>query len=506
MLRLVPIESINPSSYNPRKADPQRLDILELSLKKLGFLLPIFCDENGEILSGHQRHYVASRMGLTQVPVFFAGGMTLADRKAINIAFNRGTNDLAAADTPTNMTEALGRINLENAASKVEDKDFSNSDFFRCMRPKSVPVKKLTECNHGRWVNYARNMARVLYGKKITMPIVCTPDNKVVNGIGRLQYAAEKRWKNIEVVYISHEEAELSDAMLNMLSMDFDIHTRYRDLLRYNSFRRARRARKELGQGFIFTVDPNARSKAYDVTIPENAKFWKKVHGRSVVDFGAGHLTETSILRSIGVYVSPFEPFRLGENNEINKPESIGIAKAFLNDVRKGRRYTSVFISSVLNSVPFAEDRQNIACLCAALCNGNTRLYACASSATSCTSLNMTLGQDGLAKRQSSYATFSLDYENGITIGDFQEKPKVQKYHKPEEFYVLFKHYFNTVNVDDRNNNVRAVCCDPNVDAILRDLRRAIEFEFNLPYPDGSTMGLVDEAISAYSERLGVDL
>ncbi|UKA27176.1 ParB N-terminal domain-containing protein [Photobacterium damselae subsp. damselae] len=54
MLRLVPIDSINPSSYNPRKADQKRLKILELSLSKLGFVMPIYCDKSGEILSGHQ--------------------------------------------------------------------------------------------------------------------------------------------------------------------------------------------------------------------------------------------------------------------------------------------------------------------------------------------------------------------------------------------------------------------------------------------------------------------
>ncbi|WP_210437914.1 hypothetical protein, partial [Vibrio crassostreae] len=129
--------------------------------------------------------------------------------------------------------------------------------------------------------------------------------------------------------------------------------------------------------------------------------------------------------------MAPFEPFRLGENNEINKAESVEIAKQFLETVKSGKRFSSVFISSVLNSVPFAGDRQKIACLCAALCDSKSRLYACASSATGSTSLRMVKGTDGLAERQSTYATFALDYEEGITIGDFQEKPKVQKYHTP---------------------------------------------------------------------------
>lgn len=504
MLKLVHIDDITPSSYNPRTADPIRLNILELSIKKLGFLLPIFASSNGEILSGHQRHYVCSRMGLEYVPVFFTGDMNLADRKAINIAFNRGTNDLSVSDTPQNITDALNRIDLDKLVGSVSDKTKDN--MYRCMNPESVSVKKLTDVNKGKWVNYARNMARMLYGKKISMPIVCTKDNTVVNGIGRLQYAAEKGWKTIDVIYIDDDEAKLSDAMLNLLSMDFDIHSRYEDLLRYNSFRRGRRVRgNQLGLGFIFSVAPTKTSKEYDVTTSQNSRNWKKKHGRSIVDFGAGHLTETELLRSIGVSVTPFEPFHLGLHDQIDKSKSIDLAKCFLKDVSNNKKFTSIFISSVLNSVPFAKDRRHIACLCAALCSNQTRLYACA-SASGHPNIKVAQGMDGLSERQSKCAVFKLDYEDGITIGDFKEKPKVQKYHAPKEFYDLFKRYFSAVEVVVRHDNVNATCANPKTEVILKDLRAAIEFEFDLPYPDGSRMNLTDEAILAYENRLGVKL
>ena len=63
---------------------------------------------------------------------------------------------------------------------------------------------------------------------------------------------AELKADTCEVVYISEDEAKLADAMMNLLTMDFNIHERYEDLLRYNSFRRARRVREELGHGFVF--------------------------------------------------------------------------------------------------------------------------------------------------------------------------------------------------------------------------------------------------------------
>ena len=51
------------------------------------------------------------------------------------------------------------------------------------------------------------------------MPIVCTPDGKVINGIGRLEMLAELKADACDVVYISEEEAKFADAMMNLLTM-----------------------------------------------------------------------------------------------------------------------------------------------------------------------------------------------------------------------------------------------------------------------------------------------
>ena len=38
MIKLVPIDAVRASDYNPRKNDEKRLALAELSLRKLGFL------------------------------------------------------------------------------------------------------------------------------------------------------------------------------------------------------------------------------------------------------------------------------------------------------------------------------------------------------------------------------------------------------------------------------------------------------------------------------------
>lgn len=503
-VELLPLGAVNPSTYNPRVADPARLDLIELSLKKLGFLLPIFADPAGEIVSGHQRHHVAQRLGYTRLPVARTRAMDLAERKAVNVLFNRGTNDLHPSDTPDTMAAALASLDLPALADAVPDKAPDSADAFRCLAPVLVPVRELVAANAGRWMEYAAGMARTLKGKGITMPVIATRDGRVTNGIGRLMIAGEAGETHVPTIWVTEAEAALSDAMLNRLSMDFDIHNRYRDLLRHNSFRRARRVRDGLGLGFTHFVAPKVTAGRYDLSKPAVAAQWRRFHGSRVIDFGAGHLQETRLLESIGVRVTAFEPYRLGADQTIDRAESTALARAFLADVAAGVDWSSVFIASVLNSVPFREDRAHIACLLSALCGPHTRLYACASS-TDQQGWQSVNGAHYLFEQAVRSNIFRLQYEPGITLGDFQDKPKVQKFHTPQEFYDLFRPFFGTVAISADRGNVYAACADPLPPDPDR-LADALRFEFDLPYPDGSRLGLADAALAAFSQRLGLPL
>ena len=413
-----PLSAVNPSTYNPRTADPKRLDLIELSLRKLGFIAPIYADANGEILSRHQRHFVATRMGLKNVPVFRIPAMELQKRKALNIVFNRATNDGDICQTPLKAKRILETLNLSELANSISDKELESKEFFRCAYPCKVSVAKLCKINSGRWIQYAKSIARTLRKAGIIMPIVCTPDGKVINGIGRLEMLAELKADTCEVVYISEDEAKFADAMMNLLTMDFNIHERYEDLLRYNSFRRARRVREELGHGFVFAVHGHKPCYEFDIFNPKQQAKWRKEHGNTILDFGAGHLTETNILKAAGFDCVPFEPYHIGLS-EIDKDKSLAISRDFLKAVSDGKEFTSIFISSVLNSVPFEKDRQHIACICAALCRPFTKLYACASS-TSETGYRQVNGKAFHNESNAGNIAFRLEYESGFVLETFK--------------------------------------------------------------------------------------
>ncbi len=501
-MKLVPIDSIQPSTYNPRKADADRLDLVALSLDRLGFLLPIFATPAGEIISGHQRHHVAALMGVKQVPVeLITKALSLDDRKALNVVFNRATNDLDRDDTSETVTRELALANVRAMAEALPSIPPDTEAFYPCLRPVNKAIRPLLKINYGAWMQYARNVSRTLQLRGGTMPIVTDPDGRVVNGIGRLQLAAEQKEQFVPVVEVPHAAAEFARAVLNYLSMDFNIHERYADVLRYNSFRRAVSNRPGLGKGFYVAHFGNTTTKTFDIHRPDISAKWRTKYGTAVLDFGAGHFTDTEILRSIRVDVTPFEPYPL-IGSEIDIAKSRHGARQFLETVASGKAWKTIFISSVFNSIPFMGDRDKVATICSALCRDETRVHIWTMS-TKQANLKA-IDSDGLNQKMALGIQFKLNYEPNTIIGSFGSKPKVQKFHTGGELQTLLANSFRDVQIRHIHDSFICVCSG----AVIQPQRlaEALAFEFDLPYPDGTRMGLVQEAKAAFSKRLGITI
>lgn len=173
-IELVNANALNPSTYNPRTADPERLGFIELSLSKLGFLLPLFASkQNGEITSGHQRHLVATeRLGCKTLPVCWLDNFDLAERKALNIVFNRATNDMTRKSNGKVLKAEIIKSGVLEAAALVADKDVDSPDFYPCLKARKAPIKPLLSANSGDWSDHACTAARALMSRGIEMPVL----------------------------------------------------------------------------------------------------------------------------------------------------------------------------------------------------------------------------------------------------------------------------------------------------------------------------------------------
>src|SRR5262245_14497462 len=86
-----PVESIHPYEGNPRLND-SAVDAVAASIQAFGFRQPIVVDEQSVIIVGHTRYKAAIKLGLTEVPVHVAVGLTPEQARAYRIADNQSSN------------------------------------------------------------------------------------------------------------------------------------------------------------------------------------------------------------------------------------------------------------------------------------------------------------------------------------------------------------------------------------------------------------------------------
>lgn len=93
---LRPIGSIKPYANNPRLNDAG-VAAVAASIQQFGFRQPIVVDEDDVIIVGHTRYKAALKLGLEEVPVHVAVGLTPAQAKAYRLADNQ-TSTLSSWD------------------------------------------------------------------------------------------------------------------------------------------------------------------------------------------------------------------------------------------------------------------------------------------------------------------------------------------------------------------------------------------------------------------------
>ena len=82
------IDRLIPYDKNPRLND-DAVEAVARSIQEFGFRQPIVVDDEGVIIIGHTRLKAARKLGLTEVPVHVARGLSPEKIKALRIADNK---------------------------------------------------------------------------------------------------------------------------------------------------------------------------------------------------------------------------------------------------------------------------------------------------------------------------------------------------------------------------------------------------------------------------------
>jgi len=495
MVKAVPIADLYPDNANPRKPDQARMALLRLSIQKLGFIMPVYATDDGMLLSGHQRLTVAKSLGLTTVPTIRVK-LKEADIKGINILFNRATNDFSAFDTGLKASERLHYADVLEAAEELPD--FEGEDFY-ALKAVDTNLRGLGSEDGSRYDKKAAVMAENMLRLGIHIPIVMSESGRVVNGIHRLFSAKEHNVKTWPVVTIPDEFADVALTFLNYLSMDFHVDDEFASVLRYSAYRRPQNNRGAVPKAYRFWANGCRTLLDADSYSVDYWRHFRDMHGQSLIDFGAGLCKVAPFLRDKGMDCIDFEPYRIDFEKDKGKPCPIlskQEARRFLDEVADGRRFTSIFLASVLNSIPFPKDRMAVLAIVHALSSKDTVIYG---TCRDITDFNYEYG--GI--RNANY--FVFDSEPGVRVGDVVKNPKIQKFHTQEEADAMFSRLWNKREYWPGGNVFYFKLSSPK-GINPKVVASALELEFDLPYADGTTMDLVEHAKICFGKRLKVKL
>lgn len=141
------IGEVKPYDKNPRRNDGA-VDAVAASIREFGFQQPLVVDKDGVLIVGHTRLKAAKKLGLKEVPVVVADGLSPEQVKAYRLADNK-TGELAGWDF----------IAMEAELSELESLDMSvfgfcsmgdalnPETFFQDAEPIEKPAKEY-KCPH----------------------------------------------------------------------------------------------------------------------------------------------------------------------------------------------------------------------------------------------------------------------------------------------------------------------------------------------------------------------
>ena len=122
------IEEINkliPYHNNPRKN--QAVDKVASSIKEFGWQQPIVVDESKVIVVGHTRYQAAQKLGLKEVPIHIARGLTESQIKAYRLLDNRANQDALWDDEMLKIEiKGLEELDIDLKLTGFTDKELDN--------------------------------------------------------------------------------------------------------------------------------------------------------------------------------------------------------------------------------------------------------------------------------------------------------------------------------------------------------------------------------------------
>jgi DNA modification methylase len=201
-IALVPVDRVVPYARNPRK-NQGAVAKVAASLKEFGWRQPIVVDSEMVVIAGHTRLMAARQLGMAEVPVHVADGLTPSQVKAYRLADNRVGEEaewdfdllkleIGDLDGDGYDLDLLG-FDADELAKALADPNAGLTDPDEVPEPPAIPVSVLGDvwimgkhrvmCGDSTSVDA---FAKLMDGKQADFCFTSPPYNSAMKGGGRM--------------------------------------------------------------------------------------------------------------------------------------------------------------------------------------------------------------------------------------------------------------------------------------------------------------------------------
>lgn len=444
----VKISDIKPAPYNPRKISDEQAAVLQESFKKIGFVVPIIINKkNNVIIAGHQRSNNAKKIGIDSVPAFYVDDISVGDE----IRFNQMHNGVETKDLDGVTVYATGY--QEEHFITIPCNEF-NADMKSL---KMTLVKEICKLI----IKYGNVMSAVICKNTVLFAREYVYACKLINQPVNCYICDDGKYEDI----------------LKYFCQDYGVYSY--DNIERNTFVQG------LAQLNRSVVKQDGK-KAMHSTLYVNMviPYLSKHNAQSILDFGCGKGAYITALAK--QYDAVGLEFFNNDRKHIDIAKGHTMIDALIHHLAEKGKFDIVVCDSVLNSVDSVEAEKSVmACL---------NLFA-----------RDTVFISGRPREQAEkkldYSThknalkndvYYLD-DNGFTATYREGKWFFQKFHTEEQVIQLAAD--NGFDIEEIVFNQSTFRCRLRKvrDLSVEEYIKAVDFEFNLPLPNGKSYNRQDD-------------
>ncbi|WJV48867.1 ParB N-terminal domain-containing protein [Streptomyces flavofungini] len=442
-----PLDQLRPADYNPRRLSENAFTRLQTSLRRHGVVKPVILNADGTLVAGHQRTKGLKAIGLTHTPAVMLGTkVRLQDEIQFNLLHNRVETEASVVYAEPGQLGTWSWIPWQTIrVAEQRNLSFVNA------------IAHMT-AGHGPWGS-----------------VVIDDQGRVVLNAEYAVVASLSRFDVLAWTVPSSEAAQLHADLSGEYGVYDWTAIENKAPVWNQHIVQPKRLRK-------FSSKAKAGKLAYgSETWDQLVTPWLKPSHR-VVDFGAGYGDYAKHLRAKGFNIHDYEPYRCRAGSyAVDIRAVVGMIRDIDKDIQTHGLFDVVVLDSVINATTSLDYQHWVMTTVNALCAADG--VVCLGTRNLAREL-----RDEQAKRvTSSTATTKMSFLDGDNVEMNFVKGKWQKlrFHTPETLEPLLRRYFKEVEVSDLSgSNLKATCRQP-VTLPREEYERALDEEFNMPYPNG---------------------